>query len=228
MAVLWLSKSDTIDPDGEFTQAAVDLASRILFQATGEKYTGISTSTDAYQDQYNASVQLQPVVVYGDVINVPRFPTGVRNLRLRSTPVLSVISITRNGVVMDSTAYTLRNNAYIVQTNGVPWVLDSRDLMITYRHGTPIPPSGKRVATRLANELIHSWKDDGLCSLPERVQSVTRQGMSFAILDPQEFIHNGKVGIVEVDYFIQAVNPDKARKKSKVFSVDKPRGERIN
>lgn len=228
MAVLWLSTSDTVDPSGERTEDAIDLASRILFAATGEKFTGVWTSTDAYNDPSGSGVQLQPTAVYGDIVNIPKFQNGVRNLRLRNTPVLSVLSVSRNGVIMDPSTYSLRNNAYLVQPNGAPWMLDNRDLLITYRHGQPVPRAGKAAAIRLANELIHAWNDDGLCSLPERVQSVTRQGMSFTILDPQEFIQNGKVGIVEVDYFIQAVNPDKARKKSKIFSVDKPRGERIN
>lgn len=228
MAVLWLSPSDTVDPSGEYTLAAIELASLVLFSATGEKFTGVWTSTDAYNDPSNAGVQLQPAVVYGNIINVPRFLGGVRNLRLRNSPVLSILSITRNGVVMDPSLYSLRNNAYVVQPNSAPWFLDNNDLIITYRHGQPVPRAGKAAATRLANEIIHAWKDDGLCSLPERVQSITRQGMSMTILDPQEFIQNGRVGIVEVDYFIKAVNPDKARKKSKIFSADKPRGEKIN
>lgn len=227
MALLWLSASDTDDPTSEFTEGAIALASFVLYHLTGEKYTGVTTSTDAYQTQYFDNTQ-RPMIVNGVISNYPAHAQGLRNLRLRNQPVHSVQSIVTNGVTMDPESYSLRNNAYLVQNNGGVWALNSHDMLVTYTHGTPIPRAGKLCAVRLANELIHAGKDDGECTLPERVQSVTRQGMSFAILDPQDFIQNGKVGIPMIDYFIQAANPGKAKKKAKIFSVDKPRGERIN
>jgi hypothetical protein len=238
MAQLWLSKADTFDPTGPHTQAAIDTASFILYKLTGEKYPGVQTSTDAYSSQsIDQLIQLQtqihiqghmPIVSAGNIFNMPIAAAGVRNLRLRSSPVHSVISVIRDGELVDPESYTLRNNAYLVQTNGAPWLFGVTDTLITYVHGTPVPRAGKSCAIRLANELIHAAKDDGLCTLPERVQSVTRQGLSFAVLDPQDFIQHGKVGIPQIDYFIQAANPGKARKKARVYSVDRPRGERIN
>lgn len=227
MAVLWLNASDTDDPTSEHTPGAMDLASFVLYHLTGEKYTGVTTSTDAYQTQYFDNTQ-RPQIVNGVISNFPAHAQGLRNLHLRHQPVHAVHSITANGETMDPALYSLRNNSYVVHNNGGVWALNSNDLLITYTHGNPIPRAGKLCAIRLANELIHQAKDDGECTLPERVQSVTRQGMSFAILDPQNFIQNGKVGIPMIDYFIQAANPGKAKKKAKIFSVDKPRGERIN
>jgi hypothetical protein len=47
-------------------------------------------------------------------------------------------------------------------------------------------------------------------------------------MDPQEFIANGKVGIYEIDLFLAAVNPTKAKKRPKVFLPGATRAERVN
>jgi hypothetical protein len=230
MTGLWISASDTIAPTGPYTESAVATASFILFKLSGEKYTGTFTSTEAYNsDNYNVNQTATAAVIGGQVINLPSASEGFRNLRLRHQPVLSVLSVEHLGRVLDPSEYTLRNNSYLVRENSVPWVLDPvNDLTVTYRHGTPPPAAGRRAALRLANEFILADMGSGACALPERISSVNRQGVSYTIMDPQEFISNGKVGIYEVDLFLAAVNPNKAKKKPKIFSVDRPRGERIS
>jgi hypothetical protein len=230
MTGLWISASDTIAPTGPYTESAVATACFILFKLTGEKYTGTFTSTEAYNsDNYNVNQTTTAAVIGGKVINLPAQSEGFRNLRLRHQPVLSVLSVEHLGRVLDPSEYTLRNNSYLVRANSLPWVLDPvNDLTVSYRHGTPPPAAGRRAALRLANEFILADMGSGACALPERIQSVARQGVSYTIMDPQEFISNGKVGIYEVDLFLAAVNPHKAKKKPKIFSVDRPRGERIS
>jgi hypothetical protein len=44
--------------------------------------------------------------------------------------------------------------------------------------------------------------------------------MSFTLLDPQDFLEQGRTGVYSVDLFLSAVNPNKAQKKSKTFNVD--------
>lgn len=55
---------------------------------------------------------------------------------------------------------------------------------------------------------------------------MSRQGVSFTILDPQAFLKEGRTGIYDIDLFIKTVNPDNARKRAKIFSPDIPRGIR--
>jgi hypothetical protein len=229
MATLWISAADTIDPTGPYTQSAVEFASFALFKLSAEKYTGLQTTTEVYTSDVNLSSAVSPAVISGSVYNLPRFSEGQRNLRLRHTPVRSVESITYQGRVLDPSEYTLRNNSYLVRQNALPWVLDTvNEMVITYTHGTPPPSAGRRAAIRLANELILWDKGSANCALPERIQSVQRQGVSYTVMDPQEFISNGKVGIYEIDLFLAAVNPTKAKKRPKVFLAGGPRGERIN
>lgn len=56
--------------------------------------------------------------------------------------------------------------------------------------------------------------------------SVSRQGVSYTILDNQEFIEELRTGLYVIDLFLKTVNPDNARRKSKVFSPDQPRARR--
>lgn len=228
--MLWISVDDTFDPTSPYADSAVRTASFILFKLSGEKYSGTKTSTDSYNlSNYSGITSVQPAMVRGEMYNISTLSEGFRNLNLRSKPVLSVQSVEFLGRVLDPTEYTLRNNAYLVRENSMPWILDDvQDLTVTYTHGTPPPSAGKRAAIRLANELILSDMGSGQCALPERITSVSRQGISYTMMDPQDFIDKGKVGVYEIDLFLAAVNPHKAKKRPKVFSVDKPRGERIN
>jgi hypothetical protein len=81
-------------------------------------------------------------------------------------------------------------------------------------------------ARKLAIEFARLWSGDADCELPQRVTSVSRQGVSYTILDNQEFIEELRTGLYEIDLFLKVVNPDNARRKSKVFSPDQPRARR--
>lgn len=230
MATPWISAADTIDPAGPYTESAIQFASFVLYKLTGEKYTGVQTTTEVYTLEMPMSIATAPTLITGQVYNLPRFAdNGHRNLRLRHTPVRTVVSVKHLGRELDPSEYSLRNNSYLVRANGIPWVLDTiHELEITYTHGTLPPAAGKRAAIRLANELILFDKGSSLCALPERISTVARQGVTYTTLDPQEFISNGKVGIYEIDLFLAAVNPYKVKKRPKVFSPGSVRTERVN
>ncbi len=70
-------------------------------------------------------------------------------------------------------------------------------------------------ARTLAIEFAKLWSDDETCALPQRVTSVSRQGVSFTILDQQDFIQELRTGLYAVDLFLKTVNPDGARRKTK-------------
>jgi hypothetical protein len=228
MATLWISAADTIDPTGPYTDSAVHFASEVLYKLSGEKYTGIQSVTEVYTSQAAMS-NYSPSVIGGQMYNLPKLSEGQRNLRLRNTPVRTVSSVIHLGRELDPSEFSLRNNSYLVRQNALPWVLDPvHELSVSYTYGTPPPAAGKRAAIRLANELILSDRGSAACALPERISNVSRQGVSYTMLDPQEFISNGKVGIYEIDLFLAAVNPSKAKKRPKVFLPGATRAERVN
>lgn len=230
MPALWIDVNDIGDPNEPMVQLVSEAASFILFKLSGEKYNGIHTTTEVYSTDAYGSTSYLPTLINGQFHHIPEGSRqdGHRRLRLRNNPVHSVESVSISGQPI--TDFQLRNNAYIVRTNGLPWIMDPlNEIEVTYTFGTPPPALGRMAATLLANELLLFEQESDQCALPERVtSSISRQGVSYTLLDPQEFLKEGKTGIYHVDLFLSTVNPNRAKKKPKVYSPDKPRGERIN
>lgn len=85
---------------------------------------------------------------------------------------------------------------------------------------------GKAAARMLAIEFARLWAGED-CNLPQRVTSISRQGVSYTVLDPQDFVDELRTGIYTIDLFLKAVNPDKAKNKARVFSPDVARARRL-
>jgi hypothetical protein len=100
-------------------------------------------------------------------------------------------------------------------------------MQVTLRHGLPWPVDGRVAISTLACELALACSNDSACRLPKRVQSITRQGMTMVVLDPLQFLDQGKFGVPEVDYFVNGVNPGRNRQRARVLSPDVPRSVRI-
>lgn len=143
-------------------------------------------------------------------------------LVLPDSPVLAVLSIVDSdtAAVIDPAGYELLDGNVLRQTPGAArWSL--RSLHITYRHGGPtLTAAALLAAAALAVEI---GKDSaGLpCSLPTRVTTVTRQGISFAMLDPQTYLDGGRTGVYLVDLYLVAART--RPKRSNVLSPDRPR-----
>ena len=236
----WISVQDTVDPDHPYAPIAVEIASNLLFQLTGEKFQGIHSVTEYYTKDGSASLSYQPELIDGQMYNLPVSSLssrprasgqsmGDRNLYLRHNPVLSVQSVSISGNVLDPSTYTIRNRKYLVRNGHARWIFDSNtEVVVSYTYGANPPKAGIAAATRLANELIWAESGDEQCSLPATVTSVDRKGISITVTDPQQFLDQGKVGIYEVDMFIRAYNPTGSLKKTRLAVAGRPRSERIN
>lgn len=224
MAHLWVTAAELSQPTHPDASYAIEVASWIMWRLSGEKYPGISSSTewygtdpviyaDGYPDDGGARAQY---VLDGS--------QSIRRLRLRRSPILSVEAVTVGSDSLVPTDYFIANSAYLVLADNTYWRL-SRGIEVEYTHGMNPPRAGVRAAVKLADEIILALNESADCRLPDRVQSISRSGVSYTILDPQDFIKEGRTGMYEVDLFLAAANPAHALKKPKVFSVDKPRGE---
>jgi hypothetical protein len=227
----------------EYTEEAAQVASNLLWAMSGRKYTGETIVTERYtctlrnnrmgpSDRTNS-----PVLFGGDVYNIPSGDydeyseltsdglSPESRVRLRGRPVTRIISIrNRNGKILDPSTYYLVDHSTIHIKAGTPWT--PCNVEVTYAYGIPVPTAGKMAARKLAIEFARLWAGDEMCELPQRVTSVSRQGVSYTILDNQEFIDELRTGLYEIDLFLKVVNPDNARRKSKVFSVDQPRARK--
>jgi hypothetical protein len=227
----------------EYTLEAAQVASNLLWAMSGRKYTGETIVTERYtctlrnnrmgpSDRTNS-----PVLFGGDVYNIPSGDydeyseltsdglSPESRVRLRGRPVTRIIAIrNKNGRLLDPSSYYLVDHSTIHIKAGTPWT--PCNVEITYAYGVPVPTAGKMAARKLAIEFARLWAGDEMCELPQRVTSVSRQGVSYTILDNQEFIDELRTGLYEIDLFLKVVNPDNARRKSKVFSVDTPRARK--
>jgi hypothetical protein len=93
---------------------------------------------------------------------------------------------------------------------------------IRYWRGRPVPPGGRRAVALLACELWRACTGDAACRIPARVELVEREGVTYRIIDKQEFLSKGRIGITEIDTWLASVNPRARRGPPAVFSVDDP------
>jgi hypothetical protein len=146
-------------------------------------------------------------------------------LRLRGAPVLEVTAVRVGGGDLDPAAYAIYDYSFIAAPNACWNTCD--DVTVTYRYGAPPPALGRIAAKALADQYLLAMAGDEECALPQRITSISRQGMSWTLLDPQEFLDKGRTGIYQVDLFLATVNPDGARLRSRVFSPDIPRARSV-
>lgn len=76
---------------------------------------------------------------------------------------------------------------------------------VRYRIKPNLAVGADRATKTLATEF---WKARAgqKCSLPDRITSVTRQGVSWTVLDPQDFLSYGRVGIGPIDGWLAVVH----------------------
>lgn len=244
MSNLWITPEELgVYADTEFAYEAAKAASYLMWSLSGRKYSGTTTVTERYvcatlSYRYGPSVRNNKAeLILGDVYNIPYTDmdsyTAVTTdglspqsrLRLRGRPITKIHTIrNRAGVVVDPSSYYLVDHSTIQAVSGAKWT--PCDIEVTYTYGTEPPTLGRLAARTLAFEFCKLWNGDDDCMLPQRVTSVSRQGVSYTILDSQEFIDDLRTGLYVVDMFLKSVNPDKARAKARVFTPDVPRGRR--
>lgn len=147
-------------------------------------------------------------------------------------PITEINEIKVDGAILPSSSYRIDDYKFLVRTDGESWPCcqnllndpdtDDDTFQVDFTYGTPPPPAGVHAAAVLACELALACQPEtlGECRLPRRVQSITRQGVSMVLLDPFEFLDQGRVGIIEVDLFLRTYNPNRLRRAATVISPD--------
>ena len=77
---------------------------------------------------------------------------------------------------------------------------------VLYTIGSNLPPGTEALCAWLAVEYGKAVSNQP-CALPERITSVSRQGVSWTVLDPQDFLDKGYTGMSRVDHWLAAVKP---------------------
>lgn len=211
-------------------QLACEAASQLLWSLSGRKFSSSTTVTERY------TIAPAPT---GLIIlnNIPGIAVGTlvttsliqqedikrSRITLRGKNVKRVLGIyTEDGEKVNEDRYTLWDSSFVEFQTRI-----TGDLYITYEYGGTIPALGRMAAKQLATQftLSLSGREDE-CTLPDRVTSITRQDVSWTLLDTQDFLTDLRTGLYSVDLFLKSVNSSKARLKSKVFSPDISRGNK--
>lgn len=209
--------------------AFADQATALLFELSGRRWPGSCTET------------VRPTGIAG--LSGDRVPYSAREttsttiggdctpsvVTLGAYPVTSVTTVKIDGSTLAASAYRVDEFRFLVRTDGDVWPccqdlsLDSTEVdtfEVTFVYGTNPDAAGVAACAELALEFARASRDDDACSLPTRLRSIVRQGISVEILDPQEFLERGRLGIYRVDAWLAAVNPHNLRRAAGVVSPD--------
>lgn len=233
MAVAWITEVDLDDATSVDAKEAARAASLLMYQLSGRKYSGVHEITEFYERPaectgYNMNRIIQAARDRNDGVGCLTHRRG--RLRLRSQPVRAVyelvVGFETERRIVDPAEYQVVDRAYVRPVVGASWTPCS-NVEVTYQAGASVPEAGLRAARVLGNELLKARCNAEDCRLPDRVTSISRQGVSFTVLDAQDFLKDGRTGLYEVDLFLKAANPNNARKRAGVFTPDLPRAGRV-
>ena len=174
---------------------------------------------------------LQPVLIDGQWQNLTCSgyctTTGPSALRLPG-PVVSITEVKIDGAVVPAGQYRLDYRNVLIRNGGLTWPVtqqlladadsDVNTFQISYERGVPVPIGGQLAAGRLACEMAKAYVLDASCKLPQRVQTVTRQGVTVGFTDAFDGLDKGRTGLWEIDSWLASVTNVVPR--SAVRSVD--------
>lgn len=224
--VVWPCDTDEYDP--ALVDAALSAATSILWGMSGRRY-GLCATTESYR--LNCSDPcLNP---YGDEFG-PGVDWRLGNTRrwccrihLAQRPVRSIDSVTVLGDLLDPAEYALERDTLF--RIGACWPCerecDDPPVQVTYSWGVDVPPLGQMAVGELACELLAGWTNAD-CRLPSNAVSITRQGVTVDLGDPQVLFEQNRIGLPISDAFIRMANPNRLMDKSQVWSPDLARRSR--
>lgn len=242
----WATPADVPDPhrdrlDDETWERLLMQASEIMWALSGRRWYGggceetamlRSMPPTAGRDSwpYDASWGSCPCWRGGtwvDDLFLPRTDYTTAHLspvaiKLPRNPVTLIVEATVDGITLDPSAYRLTRSGWLERIDGGHWAVCGDSTDVTYQFGEPPPEGGVQAVVLFAIQLMLDYLGDAKCRLPARVTSVTRQGVTMAMLDPMEFLPDGKTGIYLIDLWLASVNPLHRPARGFFFSLDTP------
>lgn len=150
------------------------------------------------------------------------------------SPVQSVTQIVVDGAVLSPAAYRVAGYRSLQRLDGLRWPCtqrlnldsgvggDTGTWQVTFQYGR-LPDAGgiaaaKEYGCEIAKHLCSAGA--GECKLPERTRTVVRQGITFDIETPLDFLDGGKTGLAFVDSWLASCNPAKLARRATVRRFD--------
>ena len=192
----------------ERVEQALTQATWLLNTLTGGKLHGVECWQENY-DVHSCEIKLRR----GPVINIHRVQKVKQCGRWieRQTEVED-FCIVRPGVISFCC-----NCSYSQWSCGC-----TNTVRVDYQIDSNLPPGTASTVAWLAAEYMKAF-DGKACALPDRISNVTRQGVSWTILDPQDSSEKGRTGISRVDQWLETAK----RKPGRASLIDPLRSDRL-
>jgi len=206
---------DVSGVEASITASAHEAASRIIWSLTGRRYGSCSVVRGPAPGDTATSCGLPPSRYE------PR-PDGPAIWLDGENPVVEAVFL--DETEMDPADWA-QAGKWLIRLTGGTWPPNTwtnpTALMIQMTVGFPPPVGAAQAVGELGYELIKACTGDE-CSLPRRVQTLTRQGVSMQMIDSLDFLDRGRIGLPICDQFIASVNPKGLAQASRVLSPDRP------
>lgn len=229
------------DVPDELLLIGLQVSSDVLYQLTGRRWAGVCTDLvrpTACGCVSRAGWWLPPGV------HAPSVPmggvdrlgalcgcgcSGVSEVKLPGYPVRTITEVVIDGQVVAPDQYRVDQRRKLVcqaTTGRSAWPCCQRlDLpagepgtwSVEYEFGQAPPIGGVTSAASLGLQLALAIAPPafaGRCRLPKRVTSITRQGVTVAILDPLSLFKDGLTGLPEVDLWVASVLAGDGRRRA--------------
>ena len=153
-------------------------------------------------------------------------------------PAWKVTEVRIDGAVVDPATYTLDRKPgkdNLLRVGGECWPTcqtltlpdtEPGTFSVRYLRGKPVPPAGVRAVSMLACEVFKECHGSGGCLLPQGVKTVQREGVTYDILPPGDWMETLRQNLSPVFRWVQMVNPYMLKQPSAVFSLDLPAAPR--
>ena len=197
---VWVDPSSLSTPDPELAEEAAIAATWALWTMSGERFHGDQCWVEDY-----------------------RTIKGYCNIQLRQWPVGEVLEVSTIDMCDNTVGATgvgtvitgwcdlgggeirvCNNSSENYGFTGCGSSSNETVVRVHYKTTNNLPPGSDRAVYRLAEEYVKCYLGQA-CSLPERVTSITRQGASWTLLDPQDFLQDGLTGVGPVDQWLAQV-----------------------
>lgn len=141
-------------------------------------------------------------------------------------PIASIESVMVDGVeLVVDVDYRVDDWSRLVRLGGDCWPL-CQDLNVAddavgawtveWTSGQDVPASGILAVRELGCEMV-KFCSTGECRLPRRTTNVSREGLSYTVMDPFEFFERRRTGLYLCDAFLTAMNPHALMQQSQVW-----------
>lgn len=158
---------------------------------------------------------------------VDRYPVpSSRRLRLASKPVIEVLKVTDSKTGRNLSFVQAGAGKVLLQQDSSRYCGRGSEVDVEYIYGCEPPEDFQRAAAILAEEFRLADSGDSACRLPDRVTSITREGVTYSMLDPMELLTEGRTGIYEIDLLLRSTGRASAR--AMVFSSEYPAPLRLS